>query len=59
MTILAKIILAVIGIVVAVGLFWYAGHGRDLMPNGKKLLRSVAVIEFIIIALIVIFEETI
>ena len=29
------------------------------MPNGKKLLRSVAVIEFIIIALIVIFEETI
>lgn len=58
MTILTKTILAVLGTVIAIGLFWYAGHGRDLMPNGQKLLRCVAVIEFVVIALIVIFEET-
>ena len=59
MTVLAKTVLAIIGLVVTIGLLWYASHGRDLMPNGKKLLRMVAGFVFVIIALIVIFEETI
>ena len=59
MTVLAKTVLTLIGLVVTIGLLWYASHGRDLMPNGKKLLRMVAGFVFVIIALIVIFEETI
>ena len=59
MTILAKAVLAVIGLAVTIGLLWYASHGKDLMPNGQKLLRVVAGFVFVIIALVVIFEETI
>lgn len=59
MSLLAKVILAIAGLAITVGLLWYAARGQDLMPNGKKLLRCIAIGVFVIVALVVIFEETI
>ena len=59
MSLLAKIILAIAGLAITIGLLWYAARGQDLMPSGKKLLRCVAVGVFVIVALVVIFEETV
>lgn len=59
MTILTKIILAVIGIVLCGAMFYYAANGKGLTKNGQKLVRIVATSLFVIMALIVIFEKTI
>lgn len=59
MSLMAKIILAVAGLLITAGLLYYAKIGRGLTANGKKLVRGVAAIFFVIIALVVIFEQTI
>ena len=59
MSLTAKIILAVVGLLVTAGLLYYAARGEGLTANGKKLLRMAAAFIFAVAALVVIFEQTI